>query len=384
MRVWKLMAGLSTAVFSAWAVAQTPAPGPAAPPVRDATLETRSTPDLVADATAMLAEFKATRSESLLADARRVLGVLLTRDPLNTDANLLAGELGLEANDYDTARKYFMQVTQIEPNNYRANVGLGRIWNANRSFRQAVLFLEAAERVAPDIKRGSEVKRLLASSYIGMGNVTKALEKIEEAIRLDPESLESLRARMDIHLQLAQRDPAFISAAVSDTNDYLARVRKQAEAEPGNVERLREVEQAYDAAIQAVRTLHNSYYERDAQRRPTNRLLRDKEADAAAALNRLAELAGEVAVIRLTIANHDIIQFAAAKAVELDPKNVKYLENLAALYQRTNQREQAIETCRKILALQPSHAAARQFLDSVGVPVTSEPAAESPSPAPGD
>ncbi|MBK9128803.1 MAG: tetratricopeptide repeat protein [Phycisphaerales bacterium] len=379
MRLRMLMAGLTTAVLSAWAVAQ-----PAAPAVRDAMLETRSTPDLVADATALLAEFKSTRSESLLADARRVLGVLLTRDPLNTDANLLSGELGLEANDYDTARKYFAQVTQIEPNNYRANVGLGRIWNANRSFRQAVLFLELAERVAPDVKRGSEVKRLLASSYLGMGNVTKALEKIEEAIRLDPESLESLRARMDINLQLAARDPAFIPVAVSDSSDYLARVRKQAEAEPGSVERLREVEQAYDAAILAVRTLHNSYYERDAQRRPTNRLIRDKEAEAAAALNRLAELAGEVAVIRLTIANHDIIQFAAAKAVELDPKNVKYLENLAALYQRTNQREQAIETCQKILALQPSHAAARQFLDSVGVPVTTEPAAEPPSPAPGD
>ena len=54
------------------------------------------------------------------------------------------------------------------------------------------------------------------------------------------------------------------------------------------------------------------------------------------------------------------------KAVEYDPKNVKYLENLAALYQAVQNREKAAEMCRKILELDPKQQRALDYLASLG------------------
>lgn len=337
----------------------------------------RPIPEVLADAAARYESYKQTKDAGTFQEVMALLGVALGREPQNTEANLMSAEIALESNDYDTGREYFRAVLNVEPNNFRANLGMGRIWIATRSFRQAMLFLQTAERVAPDTEKASEVKQLLASTYVASGDVPRAIEKAEEAVRVSPENPEALHTLAVIRTELAKRDPTYVAAAVKDAEAYLARMREIAQQNPADVDKLQKLEAAYGILIDALRLLHNANYERDARGQATTRLLKGKEADAAAALNRMAEVMLDKSTVSMMLMQHDIINIAAQPAVALDPKSVKYLELLASLYEKTGNRPKAIETAQKILELDANHQGARDFLRSVnaaGPAPTTQPA----------
>ncbi len=338
--------------------------------------DSRPTQEILADAAARYESYKASKDQAVFQEVISLLGIVLRRDPTNSEANLMSGEISLESNDFDTGRKYFRSVLDVEPNNYRANVGLGKIWIATRSFRQAALFLQTAERVAPDAEKQSAVKQLLATAYVASGDVTKAIEKAEEAVRIAPNNVEALNALAVIRIELAKRDPAYVTAAVRDAETFLARAREVAQQDPANIESLRRLDLSHGMLIDALRQLHNSFFERDARSQATTRIIKGKEADAAAALNRVAEVMMDRSTIALTLAQHDIIKVAAQPAVQLDPKSVKYLETLASLYEKVGDRGKAIETAQQILQIDPNHQGARDFLNSVGSSTAPSPAAE--------
>lgn len=368
-----------------------PQPKPAAGSRSSALLDPRSTAEILAEVTSRFESYKQSRDTAVLQDALAEVEIVLKREQLNTEANLLKAEMAYEGNDYDAARTHYRVVLDVEPNNFRANLGLGKIWSANRAWRQAVNFLEIAERVAPDGTRAAEVKQLLAVAYTSMGEVTKAIAKIEEATRMSPDNLDALNTLVNIRFQVASRDPAQISKAVTEADGLLARVKQAVEKSPADVALLGKLDQAYDLVISGLKLLHNNCYERDVRGQPTTRILKGKETDAAAALSRLAEIRNEQALLALTLARHQIITVAAAKAVELDPKNVKYLEALATLYRDVNDRDNAVATAQKILEVDPNHKGAREFLQSVGVApgapttqpasATTPPASATPAPA---
>ncbi len=301
---------------------------------------------------------------------------VLKRDPINTQANILAGEIFLESNEFDSARDHFKMVLDIEPSNFRANLGYGKILNANRSYRQATAYLEKAERVAGDVKRTVDAKQALAIAYAGMGNVSKAIEKMDEVVRANPNDLDGLQTSVQIRLAAAGREAKYLEGpggALAAAENYRKRAAEDVQQKPWDKDRLNRLSQAYDLELSAFRELHNSFYEHDARGQPTDKLLPGKSVDAAAALNRVAEKLSEHALLKLTLAQHDALMLAE-KAVEYDPRNIKYLESLAGLYQRVQNRDRAVETCRKILELDPNHAQAKEYLQSLGETVTTQPA----------
>ncbi|MCK4342139.1 MAG: tetratricopeptide repeat protein [Phycisphaerae bacterium] len=317
-----------------------------------------------------------------LREALDLVSDVLEEDTLNTEARLLAGEILMEANEYDSARDNFSVVLEVEPSNFRANLGVGKIWNANRSWRQATAYLERAERVAADLERAVEVKRALAIAYAGQGKLTEAIQKMDEVVRADPDDLDGLQTSVGIRLGAAARDPKYLEGeegALAAAETYLKKVTQVVQQTPWKKEELDRLNQAYELLLAALRTLHNTFYEHDIRNQPTDKLLPGKEVQAAAALNRIAEKLSEHALLKLTLAEHEALMLAE-KAVEYDPWNVKYLENLAALYQRTKNRARAVETFRKILELDPQHPGAKQYLEAVGEPLSAPSPVDTTSP----
>jgi tetratricopeptide (TPR) repeat protein len=347
------------------AAAQTTQPGaPASQPSR---------PEVSAAQLVAMAQQK--KDAGALGEASQLVRAALESDPANTEAHLLAGEISFEARDYDAARDHFKLVLDVDPVNFRANLGYGKILNANRQYRQAANKLETAERVASDPQRMVDVRRALAYAYAGMGRVNDAVTKAEEAVKLDPQSLDARQTLVEIRLAAADRTPAQLEPALTDAEAYVQKNKDAVQQKPWDKERLQRLDSAYELLLSALRTLHNSFYERDLRRQVTNALVSGKQAEAAAALNRTAEVVSEQAALQLTLKEYDAVMLAA-KAVEYEPKNLRYLENLASLYQRTNDRDMAVQTCRRILELKPDHEGARQYLEAVGESPASRPASE--------
>ena len=336
----------------------------ATPPAQSAL----SASQTLALATEKYQEAKDQKDAAMLREALELVRGVLAGSPLDIDANLLAGDILVDANDYDRARDYYRVVLDVDPVNYRANLGYGKILNANRSWRQAAAFLEKAERVATDTQRRVDVKRALAMAYAGMGDLTRATDKAAEAVRVAPDDFDARRTLVEIRLALMTRFPEQIAAALSDTDAFVERARQSVQEKPWDRERLTRLNDAYELELSALRELQRSYYERDARNQPTNRLLRGKEVEAAAALNRMAEIIAEQAVLKRTLAEHDALMLIEM-AVQYDPRSVRYLENLVATCQRISDRDKAVAACRKILKLDPNHAGARKYLQDLGEPI---------------
>lgn len=319
------------------------------------------------------------REPRFLKQALELAEQVLDRDPANTQALLVAGDIlisGGQGANFDRARDYFKRVLDLEPSNFRANLGTGKIYLGNRTWRQARFFLEQAEAVAPAERQG-EVKRLLALVYAGLGEATRSIEKAQAAVQADPEDLDSLQTLVEIRLEIARRDPRQLAPAVAEAEDFVKRAAQEVEQAPWERSRLLRLLQAYQDQTNILREYHNSLYERDVHNQPTDRLRPGNSAEASAVLMRLAEKMRLDAQLRTVLTEHDVVT-VLERAVEYEPENVRYLETLADGYQRISDRDKAIATYQRILAVQPDHAAATEQLRRLGAPAQ-PPAAEAPT-----
>jgi tetratricopeptide (TPR) repeat protein len=306
---------------------------------------------------------------------------VLDSDAGNPEANLLAGELRLALadlgarTDLDSARDNFQQVLEIEPSNFRANFGFGKVYTLNQMWRQASYYLSVAEQVAP-ADQAVETKRLLAVASAGMGNLPAALEKATEAVRLDPDDMPSLRTLVEIRLTAASRDPdRHVEAAVRESELFVEQARELVRREPGVRVPLENLGKAYELLIMALRLHHGSYYVRDIRNQPTADLRPGMGPQAAMSLSRMIEALRAQALVRLTIGDHDA-RLLAEKAVELDPENVEHARRLASVCQRIDDQAGAVDACRRILEINPDDDGARRYLTSVGVAPTTQPAGD--------
>ncbi len=307
-------------------------------------------------------------------EALGLLKVVLERDPANNAAKLLTGEVLLESQseaDYEQARQLFKQVLELEPSNYRANLGTGKVWLANRYWPQAVEYLKKAAGVASDAQR-CEAKRLLARAYAGKGDMAPALQAAEEALQADPANLDVLQTLAEVRLTSASRDARQLEKALSDADVYVQRSEQAVEQAPADISALNRLSGAYDLALAAQRAYHNNFYDLDNRGQRTDRVHPGAEAQVAEVLLEIAVLYRRQAAVRYTLSEHDATVFLA-KAVELQPKNLRCLEALADAYARVRDRVQAIEIYRRILEVDPNHAAAQEYLGAAGAAPTTQP-----------
>lgn len=322
------------------------------------------------------------KDAGLLQEAADLLQGVLQQNPAHTEALLLTGEILLEAQNFDSARAFFRRVLDVEPNNFRANFGTGTIWLANRVHRQALDALVRAEQVAPAAQR-AETKRLLALAYAGIGGrIPTAITKAEEAVRADPSSLDALETLVEIRQAAASRDPRQLQYALAAAEILVQRVKESVDQMPWDRERLLRLSKAYNLNLEVLGTYYRAFNQ-VVRGRPVDQLRPGTEHQAAAVLNRTVQLLGQRAGLQARLADHERLTLAL-RAAQLDPTNIKYLEDLGALYQNIMHRQRAVEVYRRILQLDPNHTGAQQYLESVGAAPTTQPGPAEPSPEPGE
>ncbi len=295
--------------------------------------------------------------------AIQTVRAILEGQPEDIEAKLLAGELLMLAGgeDFEAARRYFQQVLQNEPKNFRANLGMGRIWLETNYWRQADNFLKEAESVAPE-KQKVAVLQLRARALLGAGNAEEARTKAREALRADVErTADSYRTVALVATSIAQRDPAQAEPALQEAARYVQRAAELAQERPWERGRVRELLSAYDLQIAALAIYYQSLCERDLKGNVLDRVKRGNEAAAAGALAQRSERTRLRAAVAAVDAEHDAL-LMLERAVELQPESVPILEEYAAALARVQDRERATRVYERIRELDPQNAAATQYL----------------------
>jgi len=327
-------------------------------------------------------EGRTLEARAALMDAQRGLSVLLSAEPRNIHAQVLAGELSAEVGNHNEARNRFKAVVEVESGNFRANLGLGRFYVLSRLWRQAESFLKNAERVAPRDKVG-EVLRLLTMCYAGQGDRLKAVQSAERAVEVDPTDFESLEWLVSARIGAEQ-----LERAVETARALVAGMLKDRDARPAELWVLQRLSRAYDVLREALKHYHNRMYRRNPRNEPTDELLPGKAGDAARVLIELARVADEQAKIRLELGYHEMLLYVE-KAAEYQPKNTRYVLEQAGLREATRQAQRAIESYQHLLEItdpadadrnevEQNRQVAREALQRLGAPLTSQPAAGTP------
>lgn len=290
-------------------------------------------------------------------DALLLLDEVLKRDEQNLTAIRLQGEIAEARNDFVTARDKFLEVRTKQPNDFLANLGLGRMHVKSQNWRQAVFYLENCERLCPQDQLGN-LMTLLAFAYRGRGDLVKSLETIEKALTLD-DSLEARQLHASLLVEFRRFDDA-----VRETGPLIDIVRKELEANPASRSALARLYDAYDTKLNVLRAYHNSLYEKSPDGMLTDKLTAGKEGAAA---NLLEEIVGVLVTqneLRHRLAYFDYIPLAE-KAVAYQPDNVEHRMTLALLYENTGQYDLAGQNYQRAVELAPDNADAKARLEHV-------------------
>lgn len=359
MQSWSAML-FTLALLAAGAAAQETAPvPPEAPP---------ATQPAAGESTTLTAEQALEQARLLIeqknfAAAQTLLNVLLTRDPKYTDAKLVQAELAEAQNDSVTARDIYKDVLRTDPSNFTANLAMGKSYALVRWWRQAVPFLENASRVAPPDKLG-EALGFLAAAYRGEGQLTKASETAERAVKQAPDSTDALAIQVSIQLDLQQYDRAVENAAKLE---QIAR-RKLGE-DPTNVKLINGLQEAYIIQIETLRGAHLALYRKDARGVPTDRLVVGKEAEAGALLSQLSDVMTKQLEIRRLMGLYEILPIAE-RITTYTPNDANAHVRLGFLCVHTSQTERAVAAFQRALEIQPDHPEALEMLRRFNAPTT--------------
>jgi tetratricopeptide (TPR) repeat protein len=320
--------------------------------------------ELIQQAQAFLEEARQEQSEKSRAfkyrEALIALKSALDRDAQNIEAKLLAGETLMDIDNYDDALTTFKDVLAVEPKNFRANLGIGKIWLANNYWRQALSALEKAADVAPS-GRKNEAVRLLAEAYSGSGDRKRATERIDEIVKDDPNDVEALKLLVRL-----MRDANRYDEAVGRAEQLVAVCDTLFRQAPSDLERVKQLDAAYTLQLSVLGVdnregLVQRYYERDTRGVPTDKALAGKERDAARVYAKIADVSTKQAAVRQILAYHDAL-ISALEAVKLDAGNVTYLTQLARLYQLIGDQANAGRVFQQILEKDPENEEARKAL----------------------
>jgi len=128
------------------------------------------------------------RDPLLSRDALRAYDEAIAADPGNLEPRVLVGELFLERYGGPDAYASFDDVLQVNPNHPRALLGLARtaLFNGEPNAMELVnRSLEVNEHLVP-------ARVFLATLYLQLENYERALEEVEQALVVNPASLEAL------------------------------------------------------------------------------------------------------------------------------------------------------------------------------------------------
>ncbi len=310
--------------------------------------------------------------------AKNLVRIILLRDEANIEASLLDAEMALVEGETDRARSRYNAVLAIEPTEYEANYGLGKLYARSKLFRQAKFYLERAESNVPDEDR-SELLTLLARTYRGTGDAAQALEKITRAVA--SESGDTLPAwEYLVKLRIEGQD---FDQALIDSGRLVSLARRELVAAPAELKAVERLYAAYNTQLEVLRALHQSQYELNPDGTRSDRLQAGNEVTAAETLRRVVDVMIVQAELLRTISYFSMLELTG-KAVDYDENNLGLQMQHGLLLKNTSQFTEARSAFERVLQADPTHAEAQRQLASLpAAPITAdepdveeEPAAE--------
>jgi len=261
-----------------------------------------------------------------------------------------------EAQAIEMYRRYL----KTERNDYRAYLGLGRLYLGGKLYRQAITALKQADTLNP---QDAETLITLAKAYYSVKDYEQArsvaarpIEMLEQMFTT-PEGLKNVPSGFADQISTYATillDNGNVDQAEQHVRLGLEAAREKLRQTPDDLTLLRglvQLCQTSDAVLQA----RLSKQPRDPK------LLASR-----------ARLVGELADLNQAIELHRAAG-AWAEAAQAAPDDTSILQELATVQYRIKKLWDAAETCRKILALKPDNDFARTLLQQIG-PVTSQPA----------
>ena len=302
------------------------------------------------------------------ADAIKYLNEIMSRESgkMDIDAMRLLGDIAWDLQRAEDAQKYWLNVRRIQPNDFGANWGLGRVNIQSGQFRNAMYYLEIANSVVPldppELK--PQVLIELAKAYRGSGLRGKAIETAEKAKALSPRSYDVWYVLATIRVEVA-RSQEDLDRALGDA-DTLIEVAKADVSEKGidlgGVQRLQAACQLKLGVLYAYRRI---MFEPAPDGNPSNRLIPGME-----------DLATRVSLITVDMmlwqsdlermARHfQIVDFINSALQYSGSRQADLLIKLGKLQAATGQIPAAIEIFKRVLNSDPANTEAKQALEQL-------------------
>lgn len=290
--------------------------------------------------------------------AATFLEAVLQRDSKNVEALSMLGDVYFENGDAFTARGYYTEAHKYNSTHFRANLGLGKTYLTDDSSgmaRQAVGYLEAAERVCPPERRG-EVLALLARAYRGTGDRSTAIETAQRAVREDQDNLMAWSTLVTTRTELNQFDQALVE---SQTLVDIASRRLQ--RSPGSQQAATDLSATYETRLWVLQQVQRSLHVPTPAGQYTDEVLPGKEKQAAANLANTIDTVLQQLRLRELLERHRMLALAE-QAMKYDPQNPIYAVRLGLMLRSVNQNSRAVQAFKQALTLDPDNAEARRQL----------------------
>ena len=281
------------------------------------------------------------------------------------------GEVLLSTGNIQEARPLLMEAYHADSNDFRVNYALGRLYLGTRSWRQAYIYLEHAEALAP-LDKASEVQRMLAEAYRGAGKIGKAAELARRALegaRGEDNEYDACRTLVMVLL-----DGREFEASISQAERLVELAETEYAEDPGSLSALKKLSDSRQVLLAAVQTSAVMMFAVGPDGVPTDEPKPGMAKDVAERSKRVADLLALEAEVQRLIAYHEVIEIAK-KTTQYDPENADYQRDLGLLLVETSQFEDAIEAFEKALELNPEdEIASRNLAWLRGKYPTSQPA----------
>lgn len=287
--------------------------------------------------------------------AKILLDEILRRDETHLEALTLAGESALESGDGETARERFLRVIDIQPNDFRANYGLGELYLQIGLMHQSLGYLLKAQPVVPPDKRVEHLVKL-AQAYRGTNNPLEAAATIRQALELDPNKKGAIATLVGLLIQQRRFDEALPQA-----DKLIELTMAELREDPGVRANVEELYQAYDAKLTVLRAMHQRQYRLNPDGSASSELLPGEGPRAAKLLDEVVTLLIFQSEIRTVIDHFGMITFVE-QAIDYDPGNVSLRMRAAQLYELTSQLAKAAAAYQEVIDLAPDNTDAASRL----------------------
>ncbi|MBN2447996.1 MAG: tetratricopeptide repeat protein [Phycisphaerae bacterium] len=338
-------------------------------------------------------ELKAMSFEELLAEARRLIDdgeirksipyiqMARTRDDTSPGLKTLRGEVLLATGNIQEARPLLMEAYHADANDFRVNYALGRLYLGTRIWRQAYVYLEHAEQLAP-LDRSTEVQRALAEAYLGARQISRATEFAEKAARgARGQDNEYTVWRTLVAVLIENRE---FERAISEAEHLVELAEREYTADPGDAKKLTQLSNARQILVAALQTSGTELFASGPDGMPTDQVVPGAEARVAALIKHVGEIMALQAEVQRILAYHDVVTLAE-RAVQYDPTNADYQRDLGLLLVEISKYDEAIVAFEKALELNPGDQISARNLELLrGKQPTSQPASSTPGDTPAE